>query len=120
MAPVTLEIEYGVNHMLKDPGTGNGPFLGNMTDQHHRDIVALGHGYQPGRRLADLGHTARGRGEIFRIQGLDGIDREQLRLHGRSHFKDRFNPAFRCQKDIRLPSVEPPGPHLYLLDRFFA
>src|SRR5690606_9982389 len=73
-AGVAFEIEYGVDHVLDDPRTGNGAFLRHVSDEKKGDVSLLGKLHDASNTLAQLGDgTRRGR-KVVRRHGLDRVD----------------------------------------------
>ena len=54
VAALALEIEHGVDHVFDDAGPGDLAIFGDMADQDHRHVRALGEIGQLMRRRADL------------------------------------------------------------------
>ncbi len=70
MAALALEIQHGIDHVFEHTGTGEGAFLGHMTDQNNGDIALLGDPDHFLRRGPDLSDAAGG--------AVDGIDKHGL------------------------------------------
>ena len=77
--PVTLELEDHVHQVLDGAWAGDRPVLGHVTDEQHRDARGLGEGGERGGDRPGLRHTAGDTLHTRGVQGLQGIDDDELR-----------------------------------------
>ena len=84
---VALELQHGIHHMLQNLGTGNAPFLGDMPDQQYRRCRLFRELQQQRSALTHLRNAARGRLQRFTVNGLYGVDNQQLRRNFSDMFK---------------------------------
>ena len=76
-APIPLEGDDRIDHMLDHAGTGDLPVLGHMAHEDHRRAAGLGVADQGLRRAAHLSDRAGGGFHRLGPHGLDGVDDDE-------------------------------------------
>ena len=108
--------------MLHDFGSRQGAVLGDVTHQQHGHAALFGIALQLGGAFAYLRHTSRTRLDQLGADGLDGIDNDQLGLHGGDVLEDALHGGF--AHHVALGSLaagdNAVGTHLDLLLAFLA
>ena len=119
-AILPLELQYHIDDMLEDLGTGDETVLGDMSDQYDRDAGLLGKAKQLGRNFLDLRYRTGSRIQSLREHRLHRIDDHQLGHHGTGLCKDILHQ--RLAENETLPGIasQPFGPHLDLIDTLFT
>ena len=121
MAPLALEVDHGIHHVLEHARPGDLPLLGDVADQHDGGPGRLGVADHRLRRGAHLGDRAGGRiGEIG-PQRLDGIEDHQV---GAAAVGERrqyvLDIGFRGELDRGCGHAEPLRPEPDLGDGFLS
>ncbi|KPY35505.1 Uncharacterized protein ALO65_05550 [Pseudomonas syringae pv. papulans] len=121
-APVrlALEIQHGVDHVLKHARTGQGAFLGDVTDQEDRRAALLGVTHQQGSAFANLRHAAGGRLQLFGENRLDRIDHHHLGLLDLGGGNDGLDAGFGHYPQLVLRQSQTTGTHGDLLLGFLT
>ena len=71
---IAFEVQYGIDHVLQHPRSGQAALLGDMADEDHAATALLGEARQLRRALPDLSHRARRGLQCIRPHGLDRVD----------------------------------------------
>ena len=79
---VTFKVQHRVHHVLQHARPGQRALFGDVSDQHDGRATGLGCAREVGGTLAHLGDRARGAGELFGIDSLDGVDDGDIRTVG--------------------------------------
>ena len=106
--------------MFQHPRSGQGPFLGDMTDEDHRGPGLLGMAGQFLGAFPNLGNATRRRLQGFGIERLDGIDDRDLRLFLLQCRQNRLEADLGQDRNIATIQTEPIGPHRNLGRRLLA
>ena len=114
MTAFPLKIENGIHHMLKCFRPGQGPVLGDVAYQHHRDILFFRHLQKTKGRLTHLGHRPRCRWYVLTGQGLDRIHRQKPRPHFHRHGDYLIDITDCSYKFLWMQGMQPGRPHLDL------
>ena len=78
---VAFKLQNNVHHVLQNFGTRQGSFFGDVPNEQNRHVVALGVAQKLCGTLPNLGNAA-GRGFQCRtVQGLNGVNHQDLRTH---------------------------------------
>ena len=115
MVPVPLEGQDDIDHVLQHLGSGNGAFLGDVTDEDHWQLKGLGGENQLGRRLSNLRHGSGCALHPRRMQGLDGVHEQEVRLVLFDGLHDAFGGGLGQDEKVRAQNAEPVGPQAHLL-----
>src|SRR5699024_5865742 len=75
----TLEVQDHVHQVFQQTRTGDGPVLGDVSDEYGRDTALLGDLDERAGDLADLGDTAGYPRDVGGGHRLDGVHHEKLR-----------------------------------------
>src|SRR5690606_2802632 len=75
---ISFKLEDGVHHMFQDLGAGYAAFLGDMPDQNDGGIALFGKFDEFRTAFPDLGNAARSGLYMVGVQGLYGIDDQQM------------------------------------------
>ena len=110
-----FEVQHRVHDVLEHLGTGQAAVLGDVADQHRRQVLPLGGEEQLRGRLANLADRARGRHELRGVHGLDRVDDQQGWLEALDFVEDALGAGL-CQKIERgLADSETLTPALHLV-----
>src|SRR5512134_434913 len=91
-----------------------------MSDDKDRDARPFGEPHELSRYFLNLTDATRRRGQLFRIDRLDGIDHDGRRLDGLYGFQDLFERRFGQNQQMRMLDPQPLPPHLDLTRRLLA
>ena len=110
-----FEVQHRVHHVLEHLGTGQAAVLGDVADQHRRQVLSLGGEEQLRGRLADLADRARGRRQLRGVHGLDRVDDQQRRFEPLDFVEDALGARL-CQKiERRVADAETLAAALHLV-----
>ena len=116
---VALEVQDAVDEVLEDAGPRDVSVLRHVPDEERGDAQLLRHAEHPARCLADLGHRARRRAELRRVERLHGVDHAHvgpLPLEGGADLVE-----VRLRQDVHVGSAaEPVGAELHLRRRLLT
>lgn len=87
---VAGQLENGIDHVLEQFGPGDGAFFGDVTDDDHRDIGFFGGTDEEAGAIPDLGGRAGGGRIIFRRNGLNRVDNDEIGFEAAGVGEDFF------------------------------
>ena len=90
MRSIAFEVNHRVHEMFEGARPGDGAFFGDMADEKDPDISFLGFPHQPRCTFPDLSDGAGSKIELPRVEGLDGVYRDNLRGLLFDDFQQRF------------------------------
>ena len=117
---IALKREHDIHHVLQHFGTGDGAFLGDVANEHDRQLQRLGGQDELGRGLPDLGDGPGRAFDTWRVQRLDGIDEEQVWLVRLDGLDDAFRGGLGKHKQFASERAEAICPEPHLLGAFLS
>ena len=82
MISVAFKLQNGIDHVFQNFWSSDGSVFGNMSNQENWNVCLFGKAQQVCRTLANLNHRAWRAFYTVCVEGLDGVDDEQLWLNG--------------------------------------
>ena len=98
MMAFAFERQHGVDDVLEHPRPGQRALLGDVPDEHDRQVALLGDGHQLVGAAAHLDDRPGRRAERRLVHGLDRVDDDDRRL-------DLVDRAPRCEPSTSRPAT---------------
>ena len=118
VAPLALEIEHRIDHVLEHLGPGDDALLGDVADENDGEAARLRQADQRLRAAAHLRDRAGRAFEVAHIHGLDRIDDHHLGPGGHVERGDDIaHVRHRGERDIGAFEAEAPGAQADLVHR---
>ena len=100
--------------MLQDLGSGDAAVFGDVTDEKHRHLVRLGKLVHLGSGLTDLRDASRRGVDVWRTQGLYGVDNNDIGLHVLEMLHNLLGVGLGQNQAVLVADADTIGTHLDL------
>ena len=117
---LAFEVQHGVHHVFEHSWTGDGPVLGDVADEQHRNGTVLRVTDEPCRALAHLRHAARSGLQRFGEHRLDRIDHHDARRLALENVENGLHSRFGKQPHPVHRHSESPCPQRHLANRLLS